>query len=48
MAMQSVMNTISPAGSSNERGISDRERKAREQQELQNNLSNAPLSSETR
>jgi len=48
MVMQSIMNTVSPNGSSNEPGISDHVRKAREEQEMQNDLSNAPLSSDSR
>jgi len=48
MFMQGIMNTVSPNGSSNESGISDRVRKAREEQEMQNDLNNAPLSSESR
>ena len=46
--LQSIMNAVCPAGSSQEPGISDHVRKAREQEELLNDLNNAPLSSESR
>jgi hypothetical protein len=48
MVAQSIMNAVCPNGSSNEPGISDRVKKAREQQEMVNDLQGAPLSSENR